>query len=67
MVSCSIVDVSDTGARIETPQADAVPDRFDLILADNGKPRRDCRVVWRDGTLIGVTFENRPPLSTRVA
>ena len=62
---CSILDVSDTGARLESTRPDAVPDRFGLLLSENGQPRRLCRVVWRDGRQIGVTFENRPPSAER--
>ena len=66
VLPCAILDVSDTGARLEAKQPDAVPDRFDLLLSQNGAPRRDCRVVWRDGKQVGVTFENRAPLAERL-
>lgn len=67
VLPCSILDVSDVGARLESTEPDAVPDRFGLILSGNGRPRRECRVVWRDGQRIGVTFENRPPPAERFA
>jgi hypothetical protein len=63
---CAILDVSDSGARLELEVPAAVPDRFQLVLSGNGTPRRDCRVIWRDGKLVGVTFENRPPLAERL-
>jgi len=65
VLPCSILDVSDTGARLESARPDAIPDRFGLLLSDNGQPRRDCRVIWRDGRKIGVTFENRSPATER--
>ena len=54
---CSVHDVSETGARIETSRPDAVPDRFTLLLTPHGFPRRPCRVVWRRGRFLGVTFD----------
>ncbi|HWK95333.1 MAG TPA: PilZ domain-containing protein [Pseudolabrys sp.] len=66
VVSCAILDVSDSGARLEPEGSDAVPDRFNLVLSGNGTPRRHCRVIWREGKQIGVTFENRPPLAERL-
>jgi len=65
-LSCAILDVSDTGARLELETPAAVPDRFPLVLSGNGTPHRDCRVIWRDGKRVGVTFENRPPLAERL-
>jgi len=66
LLPCSILDVSDSGARLESKRPDAVPDRFGLLLSDNGAPRRDCRVIWREGQQVGVTFENRAPLAERL-
>ena len=57
---CALHDISDTGARIDVEDAEAVPDRFVLVLSGNGSPRRQCRVVWRQPNQIGVTFEPPP-------
>lgn len=57
---CAIADISETGARIDVENADALPDRFVLLLAGNGSPRRRCRVIWRQQHQIGVSFEQRP-------
>ncbi|MFA6266503.1 MAG: PilZ domain-containing protein [Pseudolabrys sp.] len=67
LLSCSLLDVSDTGARIEADGIDVIPDRFELLLTGNGKPRRECRVVWRQENSLGVTFENRPTFTERSA
>lgn len=56
---CAIADISDTGARIDVDDAEAVPDQFLLLLSGNGSPRRKCRVVWRRENQIGVSFEER--------
>ncbi len=57
---CAVHDVSETGARIETPRPEAVPDRFTLLLTPHGFPRRECQVVWRRNGLLGVTFDKQP-------
>jgi hypothetical protein len=44
-----------------------LPDRFTLLLSGNGSPRRNCRVVWRQPTQIGVDFGRRLPADERVA
>jgi hypothetical protein len=58
---CALSDISNTGARIDVRDADKLPNAFELWLASNGSARRDCRVVWRKPTQIGVRFEGRQP------
>lgn len=58
-LACAVHDVSETGARIETSQPEAVPDHFTLLLTPRGFPRRECRVVWRRDGFVGVTFAPR--------
>jgi hypothetical protein len=62
---CFLSDVSDTGARLEVPYSDKVPDRFLLWLTGNGSARRTCRVVWRKPHQVGVAFERRLPEEKR--
>ena len=54
---CALSDVSDSGARINVHDTDAIPDNFLLLLAKNGAARRRCRVIWRKPRLIGVKFD----------
>ncbi len=54
---CVVADVSDTGARLGVENSATVPDNFVLLLAANGKAKRNCRVIWREGEEIGVEFE----------
>jgi len=54
--TCTIADVSQTGARIVLEADNELPDRFVLLFTHNGTPRRRCRLVWRDGTTLGVEF-----------
>jgi PilZ domain-containing protein len=55
-LSCTMCDVSQSGARLILAPDQQIPDRFVLLLAANGGPRRHCQVVWRDATLVGVRF-----------
>jgi PilZ domain-containing protein len=54
--NCRIIDISDTGARLEVKNLDAVPDQFILLLSYDGRLRRQCSVVWRSETAIGIEF-----------
>ncbi|MGH6740475.1 MAG: PilZ domain-containing protein [Bradyrhizobium sp.] len=57
---CMITDISRLGARLFVDSAD-LPDQFRLIIAGDECEDRECRVVWRLGGEIGVTFIG-PPL-----
>jgi hypothetical protein len=56
---CVLSDISDSGARIDVEASKTLPDRFVLLLSSRGTPRRHCRVIWREPTQIGVTFERK--------
>jgi PilZ domain len=51
---CTVRNVSDKGALLETATLIGIPDDFDLSIA--GAPPRRCRVVWRKAYRIGVEF-----------
>ena len=53
---CMLSDVSNTGAKIRTEGDLEPPPEFILFLSADGKTRRHCRVVWRDGASLGVEF-----------
>jgi methyl-accepting chemotaxis protein len=55
-IACSIADISETGARLTLESENQVPDEFVLVLTPKGNPRRQCRVIWRDGLTVGVEF-----------
>lgn len=55
-IACSIADISEFGARLALKSEAALPDEFVLLLTPKGVPRRNCRVVWRDGLALGVEF-----------
>lgn len=64
---CALSDVSNTGARIDVEDSDKLPNAFELWLAGNGSARRQCRVVWRKPTQVGVRFEAREAADAKAA
>ncbi len=54
-IGCRIVDISTSGAKISVANGD-VPDNFVLHFNSAGTVIRICRVVWREGSAIGVEF-----------
>jgi len=59
---CRMSDISRTGARLETTIPAKLPDQFVLLLSHDGRLRRQCVVVWRSETAVGVEFipDHRP-------
>ncbi len=64
--ACALADISESGARIDIETSEVIPDRFVLLLSDNGAAKRKCGVIWREPTQIGVAFE-RPLAATERA
>jgi len=56
IAQCFMMDVSATGAKLVMDPDINVPDLFVLTLARNAAVRRNCEVVWRAATSIGVCF-----------
>lgn len=57
-VQVTLQDLTSTGACLTLPSAVMVPDTFDLTF-DQGRSCRPCRVKWRRGDQLGVSFEKR--------
>ena len=55
-IACIIKDLSNSGARVKVDTVTALPDEIILMLSRDGHLNRPCRVVWRDGSLIGLQF-----------
>jgi len=55
-ISCTVRNLSDTGASLEVVSLLGIPTEFNLIIESDHIARR-CRVVWRKERRIGVTFE----------
>ena len=70
---CTMVDVSEAGARLRLGVQVAGLDlsEFTLILSKTGNAQRKCAMVWQDGDYIGVRFLDQPPgempISSRTA
>lgn len=58
-LSCTVRDLSDTGARLRCEGSVSVPDTFDLIIDLDGLDA-SCEVVWRRGPELGVRFVGTP-------
>ena len=58
--SCVLLDVSQTGAKIEVEGTLDVlqAKEFFLVLSSTGLAYRRCELVWIDGTMAGVHFIN---------
>ncbi|MET4218139.1 hypothetical protein ABIB00_003356 [Bradyrhizobium sp. LB14.3] len=56
--SCVLLDVSDTGAKIEVEGSLDVlkAKEFFMLLSSTGLAYRRCELVWIDGTVAGVHF-----------
>jgi hypothetical protein len=53
---CTVWDESKTGARLLVDAPETIPDTFHIYMTLNFSSRRQCRVVWRSTTQIGVEF-----------
>lgn len=62
-LSCTVRDLSDTGARLRVAKGQAVPSQFDLVVEVDGL-EVPCSVVWRKGEEVGVSFDAPPTLGT---
>ena len=58
-IECRIVDISDSGAKIEIIDAQGFPETFDLFLTRNGSVRRRCKIAWQDADTMGLRFLDR--------
>jgi hypothetical protein len=55
MVNCTVLDVTNKGARLGVATSDGIPLEFNLTF-DSCRSVRPCYMVWRAGTQIGVAF-----------
>ncbi len=53
--SCTIRDISDTGAKLKVDPLAALPETF-ILMIDLDGIEVDCQMVWRDGNHMGVKF-----------
>ena len=55
-LSCTLLDVSEGGARIEVASPHRLPEEFSLILAEDAANVRRCRIIWRADNEIGISY-----------
>jgi hypothetical protein len=53
---CTVIDLSATGARIETEDSREAAAGFRLAFSRDARSGRQCKVVWRRGRTLGVEF-----------
>jgi hypothetical protein len=53
--SCRIRDVTNQGAGIRLERLNIVPSEFQVSF-DNFRTIGNCRLIWRDGNLVGVSW-----------
>ena len=53
--ACTILDISEGGAKVEVPEIDIIPVHFKLYVPDSDQIF-SCRVVWRDENHLGLQF-----------
>jgi hypothetical protein len=61
---CTVLDVSEDGARIAIAAPSELPEEFFLVLSRSGAKRR-CRLVWRSREEAGLSYLEplyRPPV-----
>jgi len=54
--NCMTMDISTTGARLSLLTSEELPSEFLISFSASGAVRRNCKLVWRDGDVIGVRF-----------
>ena len=62
--TCTITDVSESGARVGTPECEHVPDRVFLFLGKSGDVF-ECEVRWRRGDELGLRIIDSPARTNR--
>jgi hypothetical protein len=53
IIDCRVVDYSPGGACLEIWDETKLPDRFEMVY---GSTKKRCRVVWKAGRRLGVSF-----------
>lgn len=55
-ISCTVRNLSDTGAALDVISPIGIPQQFVLVVEADDVTRQ-CRVVWRKERRIGIAFE----------
>jgi PilZ domain len=55
-LNCTVMDVSEGGARIKVASPAQLPKDFWLVLTKDRMKRRQCQMVWHSKSQIGVKY-----------
>jgi hypothetical protein len=55
-LNCTLVDISEGGARIEVASPHRLPEEFSLVLTEDAGNVRRCRIIWRADNEIGISY-----------
>lgn len=58
LLTCTLIDISQSGAKLALDDAAQVPPTFGLRLTRDGSPTFSCRIVWRNAEALGIAFAN---------
>ncbi|MGP9812866.1 PilZ domain-containing protein [Rhodopseudomonas palustris] len=53
---CEVVDLSTSGAKLTLADAISLGPKLRLAFSRDSRTGRNCEVVWRRGTTVGVKF-----------
>jgi hypothetical protein len=53
---CVVRDMSSTGAKITVDDPNVLPAKLRLAFARDARTGRNCEVVWRRGSTVGIKF-----------
>jgi hypothetical protein len=56
VLPCRVLDISETGVRINLADPSAVADTFRINLASGHEYNRICEVIWRSRDELGARF-----------
>ena len=52
---CTVIDISEGGARLRVEDPQFVKREFQLKL-ERSSPGRACKIAWKNGDVIGIKF-----------
>jgi hypothetical protein len=55
-VDCAVLNISQSGACILVPKDAEISERF-VLQIDDDRRSCTCKMVWRNGSRIGLTFD----------
>jgi len=56
---CTVIDLSDSGAKIRVDDPSSVNSKLKLSFSRDGRKGQSCEVVWRRANTLGLKFCRR--------